>query len=64
MKWISKWRRHGILKSIVGHHGWPTRKIMSGCTGHTSHNAACKAGNLFSNIVSFDIEDCCVDLHH
>ena len=28
VKWISKWRGHGTLKSIVGHHGWPTRKIF------------------------------------
>ena len=27
-KWISKWRVHGTLKSIVGHHGWPTRKMF------------------------------------
>ena len=25
-KWISKWRGHGTLKSIAGHHGWPTRE--------------------------------------
>ena len=28
------------------------------------HNATCKAGSLFSNITSSDIEDHCVDLHH
>ena len=27
-KWISKWGSHGTLKNIVGHHGWPTRKIF------------------------------------
>ena len=29
-KWISKWegRGHGTLKSIAGHHSWPTRKIF------------------------------------
>ena len=27
-KWISKWRGHGTLKSIVGHHGWPTREFF------------------------------------
>ena len=27
-KCISKWRGHGTLKTIVGHHGWPTRKIF------------------------------------
>ena len=25
-KWILKWRSHGTLQSIVGHHGWQTRK--------------------------------------
>ena len=25
-KWIPKWFSHGRLESIVGHHGWPTRK--------------------------------------
>ena len=24
-KWVSKWRGHGTLESIVGHHGWPTK---------------------------------------
>ena len=27
-KCISKWRGHGTLKTIVGHHGWPTRKFF------------------------------------
>ena len=27
-KWISKWRGHETLKSIVGHHDWPTRKFF------------------------------------
>ena len=27
-EWISKWRGHGTLTSIVGRHGWPTRKIF------------------------------------
>ena len=29
-KWIWKWQGgcHGTLKSIVDHHGWPTRKIF------------------------------------
>ena len=27
-KWISKWRGYGTEKSIVGHHGWLTRKIL------------------------------------
>ena len=27
-KWISKWRGHGTLTSIFGHHGWPTRKVF------------------------------------
>ena len=27
-KWISKCRGQGTLKSIVGHHGWTTRKIF------------------------------------
>ena len=25
-KQISKWRGHGTLKSMVGHHSWPQRK--------------------------------------
>ena len=28
-KWILKWRGRVILKSIVGHHGWPTKKILN-----------------------------------
>ena len=27
-KWISKWRGHGTLTSIVGYHGWPNRKML------------------------------------
>ena len=27
-KWISKWKGQGILKSIAGHHGWPTKNIF------------------------------------
>ena len=38
--------------------------IMSSCVCHIFHNATCKAGSLFSNITSFDIEDHCVDLYH
>ena len=33
-KWISKRRGHGTQKSIVGHHGWQTRKILN-CTAKT-----------------------------
>ena len=28
-KWISKWRGHRSLKSIVGQHGWLTRKKLN-----------------------------------
>ena len=38
--------------------------IMSGCVCHNLHNATCKAGSLFSNITSSEIEDYCVDLYH
>ena len=31
---------------------------------HTLHNATCKAGSLFFNITSFDIEGHCVYLYH
>ena len=27
-KWFLKQRGHGTLKSIVGHHGCPTRKVF------------------------------------
>ena len=27
-KWVSNWRGHGTLKSIVGHHGWLARKTF------------------------------------
>ena len=27
-KWISRWRGHVTLKSIVGDHGWPPRQIF------------------------------------
>ena len=38
-------------------------QISSGCVCHILHNGTCKAGSLFSNITSFDIENHCVDLY-
>ena len=27
-KWISEWSGQRTVKTIVGHHGWPTRKMF------------------------------------
>ena len=36
---------------------------MSGCICHILQNATCKAGSLFSNVISFDIEHLSINLN-
>ena len=37
---------------------------MMGCSCHILHNTACKAGEIFSNIIGFDVQDLMVDLYY
>ena len=37
---------------------------IAGCPCHILHNALCKAGEMFSQVTNFDIEDHAVDLLH
>ena len=38
--------------------------VIAGCPCHILHNASCKAGEMFSQVTNFDIEDHAVDLFH
>ena len=38
--------------------------VIAGCPWHILHNASCKAGEMFSQVTNFDIEDHAIDLFH
>ena len=38
--------------------------VIAGCPCHILHNALCKAGEMFSQVTDFDIENLAVDLFH
>ena len=38
--------------------------VIAGCPCHILHNALCKAGEMFSQLTNFNIEDHTVDLFH
>ena len=38
--------------------------VVAGCPCHILHNALCKAGEMFSQVTSFDIEDHTMGLFH